>query len=146
MSTVRSNPRTHVEPHAPAVRTGTVIWSIERRAALLAQPELGLDAKSRKPVELRVAFDHESTPVAELFDPATNRSFPIELVRPVVTFVDARPYTHIEIACETETVLSATIKSSAETRRLLYARTSLLSRQQIKGGRYPSPGLARDTH
>ncbi len=147
MSTIRSNPRTRPETTTPALRTGSVVWTIERRAALLAQPELGLDTKSRKPVELRISFESEQAPAAELFDPGTNRSFPIELVRPQVTFLDAEPYyMHVEIASAGETILSATVKSGPESCRLLYARTSLLSRLQIKGGRYPSPGFFRDAH
>lgn len=146
MSTIRSNPRTRPETTTPVVRTGCVVWSIERRAARLAQPELGLDTKSRKPVELRISFDGEHAPAAEIFDPGTNRSFPIELVRPQVSFLDAEPYTHVEIADASGMILSATIKTGTETCRLLYARTSILPRLQIKGGRYPSPGFSRDHH
>lgn len=146
MSTIRSNPRRRSKTTTPVLRTGCVLWSIERRAALLAQPELGFDAKSRKPVELRISFDGERALAAELFDSATNRSFPIELVRPQVSFLDAEPYTHVEIADTSGSILSATIKSGEEACRLLYARTTLLSRLQIKGGRYPSPGFSRESH
>ena len=114
-------------------------WLVERRAVIDAQPELGLDAKSKKPVELRIAFEGDTTPTAEFVDPATNRSHPIELTAPRVTFVDAEPYTHVEIASAHETILSATLRITESSAKLLYARTGLLARLGIRGGRYPSP-------
>lgn len=143
MTTVRSSPR----PHAPAaaLRTGCIVWTIERRAAIAALPDLPLDPRARKPLELRIAFHHDRTPTAELFDPASNRAFPIELVGPHITYLDAGPYTHIEITAHAETLLSATLTSTGESPRLLYARTSLLTRLHIKGGRYPAPSFARTT-
>ena len=139
MTTIRSTTSQRQKAEAQPVRAGTVTWLVERRAAIGAQPELELVAASRKPVELRITVEGESAPTAELVDAATNRSHPIELTAPRVTFVDARPYTHIEITAGHETVLSATIRTAESSSRLLYARTSLLERLGIKGGRSPSP-------
>lgn len=142
MTTIRSTTSQRHKVEAQPLRAGVVTWLVERRAASEAMPDLGLDAKSKKPVELRIAFDGDTTPVAELVDTATNRSHPIELTAPRVTFVDAEPYTHIEITSAYETVLSATLRTTESSTRLLYARTALLTRLGIKGGRYPAPIFA----
>lgn len=141
MSTLRSIPLAHAEAPATALRAGVIAWPVDRTGIRLAQPEMPFDPRSRKPVELRIAFDHAQTPTAMLVDTQTGRSYPIEIVAPRTTFVDADPYTHIEIASAGVIVLSATSKRTDTGPRLLYARTSLLASLGVRGGRYPAPGL-----
>lgn len=142
MSAVRSNPLAPAPAGAPALRAGVVAWSIHRQALLAAHPDLGFDARSRRPVELRIAFDADTHPTAELFDPAASRASPLELLHPRVGFLDADPYTHIHIASPSHTILVATIRLSQRRPRLLYARTSLIAHLQITGGRYPAPSFS----
>lgn len=142
MTTIRSTTSQRQKAEAQPVRAGVVVWLIERQAATAAQPDLDFARRTKKPIELRIAFENDNPPTAELVDTATNHSHPIELTAPRVTFVDAEPYTHIEITAGHETVLSATLRTTEPTTRLLYARTALLTRLNIKGGRYPAPLLS----
>lgn len=139
MTQIRSNPLRHENSQAVGVRTGSVVWTIERRAVLAAQPDLAFDRRSRRPVELRIQFGAEASAFAELVDPQAGVRTPIELASPRVTFVDAGPYTHVEIVAGAESVLGATVKIEGASARLLYARTGLVARLGIKGGRYPAP-------
>lgn len=141
MTQIRSNPLRHENAQAVGVRTGSVVWTIERRAVLAAQPELAFDRRSRRPVDLRVHFGAEAPAFAELVDAQAGVRTPIELASPRVTFVDAGPYTHVEIASGAEVVLGATLKREDAGTRMLYARTGLLARLGIRGGRYPAPAF-----
>lgn len=141
MTRVRSNPAKREASPALGVRTGSVVWTVERRAMLAAQPELPFDRRSRRPIELRIRFDESGRLGAELVDPQAGVRTPIELASPRVTFVDAGPYTHVEIASGAECVLGATLKREDAGTRLLYARTGLLARLGVKGGRYPAPAF-----
>ena len=141
MSTLRSIPLTHAEAPATALRAGLIVWPVDRTGIRLAQPQMPFDPRSRKPIELRIVFDDRRAPSAQFVDTQTGLSHPIEIVAPRTTFVDAAPYTHIEIASAGLIVLSATAKHTDSGPRLLYARTTLLSSLGIKGGRYPAPSL-----
>ena len=139
MSTIHSAKPKHARTNTHPPCACTICWPIARNAVITAQPTLGFAATSSKPIELRITLKNEHQAAAELVDPANDRSHPIELGNPSITTIDAKPYTHIEITDGQNTVLSATLKAETNNNRLLYARTSLLTKLNIKGGRYPAP-------
>ena len=139
MSTIQSAQPDHARAKAHPLCACTITWPIARKAVVKAQPNLGFNAISSKPIELRITLTADHKAIAELADPANDHSHTIELAAPRITLVDAKPYTHIEITDSTGLILSATLKAEANNQRLLYARTSLLTKLNIKGGRYPAP-------
>jgi len=141
MSAIHSAKPKHAHPKALTLCACTITWPIARNAVINAQPSLGFATTSSKPIELRITLKNEHQAAAELIDPANNRSHPIELGNPKITIIDAKPYTHIEITDGCDLILSATFKAEANNSRLLYARTSLLTKLNIKGGRYPLPAI-----
>ncbi|GAB5497492.1 MAG: hypothetical protein Phyf2KO_25720 [Phycisphaerales bacterium] len=142
MSTVQTNQPSQTQTTTPALRACTVAWPIARNAVLKAQPDLGFSTTSTKPIELRINIESETKARVELHDPASGKTHTIELGAPRLTFVDAEPFTHIELTDAETTLLSATLKAEADSHRLLYAKTSALTKLSIKGGRYPAPTLS----
>lgn len=142
MSTVHTNQPSQTKATKPVLRSCTIAWPIARNAALKAQPDLGFSAASAKPIELRITVVSETKARAELHDPATGETHTIELGAPRLTFVDAEPFTHIELTDAQSLVLSATIKRELNQDRLIYARSGLLTQLDITGGRYPAPTLS----
>ena len=141
MSTVHTNQPSQTKATTPALRACTISWPIARNAVLKAQPDLGFSTTSAKPIELRISIESESKARAELHDPASGKTHTIELGAPRMTFVDADPFTHIELTDAQILVLSATIKREHNQGRLIYARSGLLTQLNITGGRYPAPTL-----
>jgi len=141
MSAIHSAKPKHAHPKALTLCACTITWPIARNAVITAQPNLGFATTSSKPIELRITLKNEHQAAVELIDPATGRSHTIELDNPRTTIIDAKPYTHIEITDGCDLILSATLKAEANNSRLLYARTSLLTKLNIKGGRYPLPAI-----
>jgi vancomycin resistance protein YoaR len=142
MSTIQSTKPDHTSPAAKPLCACTISWSIARQAVIAAQPDLNFNTTSSKPIELRITLITEHKATAELVDPASNKTHTIELGAPRITLVHADPYTHIEITDGNELVLSATLNAEADVHRLLYAKTSTLTKLGIKGGRYPAPSLS----
>lgn len=139
MSTVHTNQPSQPKATTPAQRACTVAWPIARNAVLKAQPDLGFCNTSSRPIDLRISIVNETKARAELHDPASGKTHSIELGAPRLTFVDADPFTHIELTDAHSLVLSATIKREHNQDRLIYARSGLLSQLDITGGRYPAP-------
>jgi len=141
MSTIHSAKPKHARTNTHPPCVCTITWTIARQALTKAQPGLGFATTSSRPTELRISLtsDHQAT--AELVDPAADRIHTFELGTLRITIANADPFTHIEIIDGTDTVLSATLKAETNINRLLYARTTLLSKLNIKGGRYPAPTI-----
>ena len=142
MSTIQSSNPGQTTSEQSQTCACTISWSIARQAVVAAQPELGFNTTSAKPIELRISLKNEHHASAQLIDPASNKTHTIELGAPRITLVHADPYTHIEITDGPDRVLSATLKAEAHTHRLLYAKTSTLTKLGIKGGRYPAPSIS----
>lgn len=141
MSTIQTNQAEQRGAPTAAVRTCTITWPIARAEVLRAQPELGFPEKPASPIELRIVIESETKAHAELADPASGRTHRLELGSPRLTFVDAKPYTHIELMDAERLILACTIKGDADASRLLYARTNLKEVLGIKGGRYLAPSI-----
>lgn len=142
MSTLHTNQPSESTKSVQTLRACTITWPIARQGVLKAQPDLGFSSTSAKPIELRIRIESETKARAELFDPADAKVHTLELGAPRLTFVDAANFTHIELTDAQTLVLSATIKREDTTPRLIYARSSLLTQLNIKGGRYPAPTLS----
>lgn len=139
MSTIQTNQAEQRGAPTAAVRTCTITWPIARAEVLRAQPELGFPSKPRGHIELRIVIETETKAHAELVDPSSGHTHRLELGSPRLTFVDAEPYTHIELTDAERLVLACTIKRRDDGDLLLYARTDLMNELSIIGGRYSCP-------
>lgn len=139
MSAIQTTNPSQAEATTKPLCACAISWTIARQAAAKAQPDLGFNTGSPKPIELRITLKNEHQASAVLADPASGKSHTIELGAPRITLVHADPFTHIEITDGPDLILSATLKAEADTHSLLYAKTATLNKLGIKGGRYPAP-------
>ncbi len=133
----------HGQPSSVAIRTGlTIVWAIARDAVRRANPTLDLPpARGRQGEVLLCLSVSETGCTAELRDASTDRVHPIELGAVHLDRTEAGEFVHLEVTELRSPLLSATYRRSGSGERLLYARTPVLDRLGIRGGRYGRPRL-----
>ncbi|MEO1583687.1 MAG: hypothetical protein AAFR96_03830 [Planctomycetota bacterium] len=125
-------------------RTIAVSWSIDREAVRRARPDLDLPATRRAADAVLSITVAGRSCSAELRDDASDQVHPIELQGVRIDAIDADGFTHVDAYEGHESLLSATLREDSEGEtKLLYARTALLARLGVQGGRYARPALDR---
>ena len=120
-----------------------VEWSIARQAVRVAMPDLDLPPNRGRRTDVTLVIEVSGRSCsAELRDAQTGQSHPLEITGVSIDSIVAGEFTHVTVREGTGDLLSATVRTGDGEPRLVYARTSLLERLGIRGGRYARPSLS----